>query len=94
MNTKELISKLAKRNNLSAKEVEELLFATTSVAQELLVSGKSIGIQGFGTFEIRKKEERLSVHPATQIRTLIPPKLVVNFKQSTILKEKLNDNKQ
>ena len=40
--------------------------------------------------EVKKREERISVHPATQVRTLIPPKLVVNFKQSNTLKDKIN----
>jgi DNA-binding protein HU-beta len=40
--------------------------------------------------EVKKREERISVHPATQVRTLIPPKLVVNFKQSNALKDKIN----
>ena len=71
--------------------MEDLLEKTVSTCNELLVDGKTIGFQSFGNFEVRKKEERLSVHPATQIRTLIPPKLVVNFKQSNILKDKLKD---
>jgi DNA-binding protein HU-beta len=56
-----------------------------------LAQGKTIGFQSFGNFEVRKREERLSVHPATQIRTLIPPKLVLNFRQSNVLKEKINE---
>lgn len=90
MNHKELITKLAERTGLSKPEIEKLLEATVVSIKEQLVQGKAIGIQSFGAFEVRKKEERLSVHPATQIRTLIPPKLAVNFKQSSILKEKLN----
>ncbi len=93
MNHKELIAKLAERTGLSKPEVEKLLETTVDSVKEQLVQGKAIGIQSFGTFEVRKKEERLSVHPATQLRTLIPPKLVVTFKQSNILKEKLNDIK-
>ncbi len=93
MNHKELIAKLAERNNLSKPEVEKLLDAATVIIKEQLLEGKIVGFQSFGSFEVRKKEERLSVHPATQIRTLVPPKLVVNFKQSNILKEKLNDIK-
>jgi DNA-binding protein HU-beta len=93
MNHKELISKLALRTNLPKTEVEALLDATSIIVKEQLLEGKIIGIQSFGSFEVRKKEERLSVHPATQIRTLIPPKLVVNFKQSNILKDKLNEIK-
>lgn len=93
MNHKELISKLALRTNLPKTEVEALLDTTSIIVKEQLLEGKIIGIQSFGSFEVRKKEERLSVHPATQIRTLIPPKLVVNFKQSNILKDKLNEIK-
>ena len=91
MNHKELIAKMAAKTKLSRQEVEGLLDATVSAFTQELGEGNTIGIQSFGNFEVRKKEERLSVHPATQIRTLIPPKLVVNFKQSNILKDKLKD---
>jgi len=93
MNHKELIAKLAERNNIPKPEAEKILETTVAIIKEQLLHGTIIGIQSFGNFEVRKKEERLCVHPATQIRTLVPPKLVVNFKQSIILKEKLNDVK-
>ena len=48
----------------------------------------TVAIQGFGTFEVRKKLERISINPATQQRMLIPPKLVLTYKPSAILKEK------
>ena len=89
MNHKELITKLASTTNSTKEEVELLLAATIDAIRKELAEGKSIGIQSFGILDVRKKEERLSVHPATQLRTLIPPKLVVNFKQSAILKDKL-----
>ncbi len=91
MNHKELIAAMAAKMNTPKSVVEDLLEKTVSTCTELLVEGKTIGFQSFGNFEVRKKEERLSVHPATQIRTLVPPKLVVNFKQSNILKDKLKD---
>ena len=53
-----------------------------------LCEGDSVSIQGFGTFEVRKKNERVSVHPKTQQRTLIPPKLTLNFKCSNTMKDK------
>ncbi|MHB9055224.1 MAG: HU family DNA-binding protein [Paludibacteraceae bacterium] len=90
MNNKELILNVASKMNLPKAEVTYLLEAFTKSCRDQLKEGNSIGFQGFGTFEVRKKEERLSVHPLTQVRTLIPPKLVVNFKQSLILKDKLN----
>jgi DNA-binding protein HU-beta len=91
MNHKELIAAMAVKMNAPKSVVESLLETTVSTCVELLAEGKTIGFQSFGNFEVRKKEERLSVHPATQIRTLIPPKLVVNFKQSNVVKDKLKD---
>lgn len=91
MNHKELIAAMATRMNVSKSVISDLLDATVDTCSGLLAEGHTIGFQGFGNIEVRKKEERLSVHPATQVRTLIPPKLVVSFKQSTIIKEKLKD---
>jgi DNA-binding protein HU-beta len=91
MNHKELVASMAAKINAPKSMVEVLLETTIATCTELLVDEKTIGFQSFGNFEVRKKEERLSVHPSTQIRTLIPPKLVVNFKQSNILKDKLKD---
>lgn len=53
-----------------------------------LQDGKTITIQGFGTFEVKKKLERVSFNPVTQQRLLIPPKLVLTYKPSISLKEK------
>lgn len=89
MNHKELVGSIASKLSLSKEETEKLVEAVVSAFSEQLAEGSHVGLQGFGTFEVRKKEERISVHPATQVRTLIPPKLVVNFKQSNILKDKL-----
>ncbi len=91
MNHKELISKISVKMSLPKEEVENLLDATIEACISQLGEGKTIGVQSFGNFEVRKKDERLSVHPSTQIRTLIPPKLVVSFKQSNIMKVKLKD---
>lgn len=91
MNHKELIASMAAKMNAPKSMVADLLETTIQICTEQLVEEKTIGFQSFGNFEVRKKDERLSVHPATQIRTLVPPKLVVNFKQSNILKDKLKD---
>ena len=59
-----------------------------SVMTQELQDGKTIAIQGFGSFEVKKKLERISVNPVTQQRLLIPPKLVLTYKPSISLKEK------
>ena len=59
----------------------------SSMTQEL-EEGNVIAIQGFGSFEVKKKAERISVNPTTKQRMLVPPKLVLTYKPSTLLKDK------
>ena len=88
MNNKEFISELSQRLNYSNKETTRLVSSVLSVMTQELQDGKTITIQGFGTFEVKKKLERITVNPATQQRMLIPPKLVLTYKPSITLKEK------
>ncbi len=53
-----------------------------------LQDGNSVTIQGLGTFDVKKKLERISVNSVTQQRMLIPPKLVLVYTPSIVLKEK------
>ena len=88
MNNKEFISELSRRLSYNNKETTKLVSSVLSVMTQELQDGKIIAIQGFGTFEVKKKIERISVNPSTQQRMLIPPKLVLTYKPSITLKEK------
>ena len=90
MNNKEFISELSRRLSYNNKETTQLVSSVLGIMTQELQEGKTIAIQGFGTFEVKKKMERISVNPSTQQRMLIPPKLVLSFKQSNVLKEKFN----
>ena len=90
MNNSELIAALSKKGGLNADEVRNLLDKTVEVLSHEFISANSITLQGFGTFEVKRKEERLTIHPGTHERTLIPPKQVVAFKQSPTFKNRLN----
>lgn len=56
---------------------------------EKLDDDTQLAVQGFGTFEVKKKMERVVVNPANKQRKIIPPKLVLAFKPSAVLKEKM-----
>ena len=62
----------------------------SDIIQELQ-EGNAIGIQGFGAFEVKKKAERIVINPVTRLRLLVPPKLVLAFKPSPILKDKFKE---
>ena len=88
MNNKEFISELSRRLSYNNKETTQLVSSVLGIMTQELQEGKTIAIQGFGTFEVKKKMERISVNPSTQQRMLIPPKLVLSYKPSITLKEK------
>ena len=88
MNNKEFISELSRRFVYTNKDTTQLVSSVISIMTQQLQDGNTVAIQGFGTFEVRKKLERISINPATQQRMLIPPKWVLTYKPSAILKEK------
>ena len=91
MTQKELISETAKSLEIAKVQTEQLLNATSELIVQALLDGKSVMIQNFGTLEVKQKNERVSVHPKTGVRTLTPPKLQVNFKANPNLKEELKN---
>ena len=89
MNNKEFISELSKRMGYTSKDTNLYVSSVFNSMTQELQNGKSIVIQGFGSFEVKKKMERISVNPTTKQRMLIPPKLVISYKPSVSLKEKI-----
>lgn len=88
MNNKEFIAELSRRLGYTNKDASQLVSSVIGVMTQELQEGNSVTILGFGTFDVKKKLERISVNPVTQQRMLIPPKLALNFKPSVSLKEK------
>lgn len=89
MNNKEFIAEMSRRLGYTSKEVSSLMSTMVTEMTELLEDENVISIQGIGSFEMKKKQERVVVNPATQQRMLVPPKLVINFKPSASFKEKM-----
>jgi nucleoid DNA-binding protein len=90
MNNKEFINELSKQTNQPVGSTSKLINDTLRLLEEHFQQDDAISISSFGTFEVKKKMERISVNPTTGKRYLIPPKLVLGFKQSNVLKEKFN----
>lgn len=89
MNNKEFIEALSKELGTTQKEAASLAQQVVALMTDELQKDNSIHILDFGTFEVRKKMERVSVIPSTQQRILVPPKLVPTFRPAVALKEKL-----
>ena len=88
MNNKEFTSELAERLGYTIKDTSELMNSLLSSMTQELEEGNVIAIQGFGSFEVKKKAERISINPASKQRMLVPPKLVLSYRPSNSLKDK------
>lgn len=89
MNNKELIAELSNRTGHNVKETATLVTALVSEIAMQLADENQINIQGFGVFDVKKKLERVTVNPSTRQRMLVPPRMEIKFKPSTLIKDKL-----
>ena len=90
MNNKEFINALATRLQENPKTVKQHVEALVDALANMLDEWATLNVQGFGTYEVKKKKERIIVHPMSKQRQLVPPKLVIAFKPSPTLKDKVN----
>lgn len=89
MDNKQLQETIAKRMGRNGADVAKLMDALVTTIKERCGELDSIAIPGFGTFEAKKKLERIVVNPGTGKRMLVPPKISLTFKPSTLLKSKI-----
>lgn len=89
MDNKKLVETLATKLGRSADDINKLLDGLTGVLRSRCGDLDSVIVPGFGTFEPRKRNERVMVNPKTGKRMLVPPKIVLGFKVSNVLKSKL-----
>jgi len=86
MNNKELIGAIALKTGYTQDESQQMVKDVIEQLSKYFESGESVAVSGFGTFEVKKRLERVMVNPATGLRMLVPPKLVLNFKPATMIK--------
>jgi DNA-binding protein HU-beta/integration host factor subunit alpha len=89
MNNKDYISELANRTGRSPEDVQRMVNTVIEAMGDHFQEDDSILVPNFGTFEVKKKLERIMVNPSTGQRMLIPPKLVLNFKPNSGWKERI-----
>ncbi|GAB6010934.1 HU family DNA-binding protein [Viscerimonas tarda] len=91
MTHKELITELASRLGWTNARTSQVLDLATAVISENLANSNSVNIQGFGVFEARLRQERVSVNPVSKQRFLVPPKITPTFRPGQTVKDKLKN---
>ncbi len=92
MEHKTFIETLSQRLGAGKEETSEMVESLCDVLAEAVLNGDSVTFPGFGSFEPRKRMERIAMHPSTGKRMLLPPKITISFRPSTLLKQKVRNH--
>ncbi len=91
MTNKDFISELAQQTGYSPEDTQKMVNSIVEAMGDHFQEDGSVLVPNFGTFEVKKKLERIMVNPSTGQRMLVPPKLVLNFKPNANWKERLKN---
>ena len=75
---------------LNKREAHDFIDAFFNIIFTELVDGRDVKISGFGNFEVRNKTARPGRNPRTGDDVAIPPRRVITFKASGLLKTQIN----
>ena len=90
MNKTELIASVAEKADMTKKDAEKAVNAVFTAIEEALTRGDKVQVIGFGTFEVRVREERKGRNPQTGKEIVIPASKSPIFKAGKSLKDNVN----
>lgn len=91
MTNKDFIAELAQQAGYSQEETQRMVTLLVETMGDRFQEGDSVLVPTFGTFEVKKKLERIMVNPSTGQRMLVPPKLVLGFKPNVNWKDRVRN---
>ena len=90
MNKEELVQEVAKKAKVTQKEAGEVLSNFVEVIEKTVSKGKKVTLVGFGTFQSRKRAERMGRNPQTGKEIKISARTVPTFSAGKKFKEMVN----
>ena len=78
---------------LSRNESADLVESVLEKISSSLVAGEQVKISSFGTFSIRQKNARVGRNPKTGEEAPIPPRRVLTFRPSHLMKDRVSEGK-
>ena len=88
----QIVNSIYMQIGFSKKLSETLLEDLFEIILENLIKHKIVKISNFGTFILRKKNERIGRNPKTKETKIISERNVILFKASKELKKYINQN--
>ena len=91
MNKSDIISNISnKSDSFLEDDIEKSINSILNLITESLTNKHRVEVRNFGTFSVRRREERLSRNPKTGTSVLVQPKSHPYFRASKNLKQSLN----
>jgi DNA-binding protein HU-beta len=87
MNKGELIDVIAQKANVTKKDADVILTAILDTVLETVAGGDKVTLVGFGTFEVRDRQEREGRNPSTGQPIKIPATRVPAFSAGKAFKD-------
>lgn len=87
MNNKEYIAQLSQRCGYSQESTQRLVRGVLEAMSAQFDEGEGVVVPAFGTFELKKRMERIVVNPSSGQRMMVPPKIVLGFKPAQAVKD-------
>ncbi len=89
MNKGQLVDIVAKEHGLTKKETDAILSATLDIIKDTVAGGDRVTLVGFGSFELRQRQERMGRNPKTGEKLVIPATQVPAFSAGKSFKSKV-----
>jgi integration host factor subunit alpha len=76
---------------VSLSDSSDMIDALIEEICDAIAKGEQVKLSSFGTFNLRRKKERVGRNPKTGKEVPITPRTVLTFHASNLLKKKVND---
>ncbi|MBP2663198.1 MAG: hup [Firmicutes bacterium] len=90
MNKTDLVKAVAQKADMTQKDAEKAINSVFAAIEEALANDDKVQIIGFGTFEVKTREERKGRNPQTGNEITIPASKNPVFKAGKGLKDIVN----
>ncbi len=86
----DLCEAIYQKLNVSRTESAQLFEMVLDEITDRIVCGEAVKFSSFGSFTVRSKGQRVGRNPKTGESVPIPPRRVLVFKPSNVLKQRIN----